>query len=136
MATSIREDYLLRMIEQTAKAVAQMIGLRKSGDFTAAHAVLDAAYGSLLGPDALLFSRMDPETGAKLLAEPEKMAVMADLIHEDAELRRAAQEGGAAELDRKALAYARLAAAARPEDTDYSRLAERMEAFTQVPDSR
>ncbi len=126
MATSIREDYLLRMIEQTAKAVAQLIGLRKSGDFTAAHTVLDAAYRSLLGPDALLFSRMDPETGAKLLAEPEKMAVMADLIHEDAELRRTAAEGDGADLDRKALAYARLASAARPDDADFQQLVVKM----------
>ncbi|MDM7925312.1 MAG: hypothetical protein QUS35_04765 [bacterium] len=128
MSSSIREDYLLRMIEKTAKAVAQMIGFRKSGDFTAARAVLDAAYASLLGPDALLFSRMDPETGARLLGEPEKMAVMADLIHEDAELRRAAQEGGAPDLDRKALAYARLAAEARPEEAEYTRLVERMKS--------
>lgn len=127
MSSSIREDYLMKLIEKTAQAVAQMIGHRKSGDFTAAHAVLDAAYSSLIGPDAILFSRMDPETGAKLLAEPEKMAVMADLIHEDAELRRAAQEGGADDLDRKALAYAKLAAEARPGEAEYQRLVEKME---------
>jgi hypothetical protein len=129
MSSSIREDYLMKLIEQTAKAVAQMMGLRRSGDFTAAHAVLDAAYRSLLGPDALLFSRMDPETGSRLLAEPEKMAVMADLIHEDAELQRAAREGDGAELDGKALAYARLAAEARPGEADYRQLAEKMESF-------
>jgi hypothetical protein len=128
MSSSIREDYLLRLIEQTARAVAQMFGLRKSGDYTAAHTVLDAAYRSLLGPDALLFSRMDPETGAKLLAEPEKMAVMADLLHEDAELQRAAQEGDGADLDRKALAYARLASAARPEDAGFQQLVVKMES--------
>ncbi len=70
---------------------------------------------------------MDPETGARLLAEPEKMAVMSDLLHEDAELQRTAQEGDGAELDRKALAYAKLAAEARPGEAEYQRLVEKME---------
>ena len=129
MSSSIREDYLMKLIEKTAQAVAQMMGLRKVGDFTAAHAVLDAAYRSLLGSDALLFSRMDPDTGSRLLAEPEKMAVMADLLHEDAELQRAAREGDGADLDRKALAYARLAAEARPGEADYTGLVERMASY-------
>jgi hypothetical protein len=128
MSSSIREDYLMKLIEKTAQAVAQMMGLRTCGDYTAAHAVLDAAYRSLLGPDALLFSRMEPETGSRLLADPEKMAVMADLLHEDAELQRAAREGDGADLDRKALAYARLASASRPEDADFQRLVVKMES--------
>jgi hypothetical protein len=129
MSPSLCDDYIMRLIEKTARAIAQLIGLRNEGDFTAAHTVLDAAYRSLLGPEALLFSRMDPETGARLLAEPEKMAVMAGLLHEDAELQRAAREGDGAELDGKALAYARLAAEARPGEAEYARLVDRMAAF-------
>jgi hypothetical protein len=136
MSPSLRDDYIMRLIEKTAKAVAQMIGHRQAGDFTAAHAVLDAAYRSLLGSDAVLFSRMDVETGVRLLVEPEKMAVMADLLHEDAELARAAREGDGLEMDRKALEYARKAAEARPEDEDFKVLAVKMEEVERVQGSK
>jgi hypothetical protein len=132
MSPSLRDDYIMKLIEMTAKAVAQMISRRQAGDFTAAHAVLDAAYRSLIGSDAVLFSRMDTETGARLLALPEKMAVMADLLHEDAELERAAQEGDGRELDRKALEYARKAAEARPEDEDFPVLVDKLTGFVKV----
>jgi hypothetical protein len=129
MSPSLRDDYIMRLIEKTAAAVARMIGLRTAGDFTAAHTVLDAAYRSLIGDRGRLFSMMDTETGARLLAEPEKMALMADLLHEDAELQRAAQEGDGRDLDRRALAYARLALADKPGDPDLELLAEKMESF-------
>ena len=49
------------------------------------------AYRELLGVDSHLFSCMDSKAGAALLARPEKMAVMANLFQEEAEMLRAAK---------------------------------------------
>jgi hypothetical protein len=118
MSTSIRDDYILRLIRDATQAVARMFGLRTAGDFSAARTVLDSAYRGLLGPDADLMSRLDAKTGARLLIVPEKMALMSDFIHEEAELQRASKTGDGLELDRRALEYALEAAALDPASED------------------
>jgi hypothetical protein len=118
MSASIRDDYILRLIRDATQAVARMFGLRTAGDFSGAQTVLDSAYRGLLGPDADMLSRLDVETGARLLAVPEKMALMSDLIHEEAELQRASKTGDGLELDQKALEYALEAAMLEPDEAD------------------
>ena len=55
-----QRDYVLRLIEQFARAVTRVIGLRKQGEPAAAHAELAALTQSFLGINAkLLFSLTD-----------------------------------------------------------------------------
>jgi hypothetical protein len=118
MSPSIRDDYILRLIRDSAQAVARIFRLRTSGQPEAAQKVLDSAYRGLVGPNADLFSRLDAADGARLLADPGKMAVMSDLLHEEAETLRAAGGGDGLGEDLKALLYALEAAALEPNDED------------------
>jgi hypothetical protein len=61
---------------------------------------------------------MDSKTGAELLTRPEKMAMMADLLHEEAEILRAEKHGDAHGTDRRALEYALEAFMAAPESEE------------------
>jgi hypothetical protein len=118
MTASIRDDYILRLVRDATAAVARLLGMRTAGDFSAAQTVLESAYRGLLGPDADLISRLDTETGARLLIVPEKMALMSDLLHEEAEIQRAAKTGDGLESDKRALEYALEAAVLEPDSED------------------
>jgi hypothetical protein len=120
---TIEDDYIIRMIRMFAQVIARIIGLRTSGQFDEARVQLDLAYQTLSGGISDLFSQMDSETGARLLADPEKMAVMAELLHEEAELARAGKNGDPETLDRRALEYALEAFRMDPEDGSVRSLA-------------
>ena len=61
---------------------------------------------------------MDSKTGAELLAHPEKMAVMADLLHEEAEIMRSGKQEYPLDMDRRALEYALEAFIAAPQSEE------------------
>jgi hypothetical protein len=106
MGGSMYEDYLMRLIRSLAEAVARIMGLRTAGKFQEARTELELAYQTLLGSDALLFFQMDSRTGAMFLSRPDKMAALADLLHEEAELSRAEKNGDPGSIDRRSLEYA------------------------------
>jgi len=134
MGSSMHEDYIMRQIRAAVRLLLHAIGFRVAGDLEAARQEMGNAYRELLGSDALLFSSMDSKTGAALLARPEKMTVMADLFHEEAEILRTAKKGDPEAMDRRALEYALEAFMTAPESEENAarikRLAERVKAET------
>jgi hypothetical protein len=118
MGSSMHEDYIMRQIRAAIRLMLHAMGLREAGDLEAARREMGLAYRELLGNDPVLFSRMDSKTGAALLSRPDKMAVMADLFHEEAELMRAAKREDARSMDKRALEYALEAFMAAPESEE------------------
>lgn len=86
-----RQDYLLRMIEQAAAAVA-MLRRRLSGGEPPAAIAREArtAQGELLGKDAQMLSMLDARSAAHLLGEPRKLEQWVALLRVEAEALRAA----------------------------------------------
>ncbi len=118
MGSSLHEDYIMRQIRAAVRLLLHAIGLREAGDLEAARQEMGLAYRELLGGDPALFLNMDSKTGAGLLSRPDKMAVMADLFHEEAETLHAAKQGGPQAMDRRALEYALEAFMAAPESEE------------------
>jgi hypothetical protein len=78
-----RQDFLMRMVEQLTAVIARMLGLRKSG--RAAQAVAEAERGyDLLGLPSGLVDVLSAPALAELLASPEKIRLVADLLEEEA----------------------------------------------------
>src|SRR5262245_5972732 len=78
-----RQDYLMRLVEQLAAVIARMLGLRKSG--RAADALVEAERGyDLLGLPTGLIEVLSAPAIAELLASPEKVRMVADLLDEEA----------------------------------------------------
>jgi hypothetical protein len=118
MSPSMQEDYIMRQIRAAVRLLLHAIGLREAGDLDAARQEMGLAYRELLGKDPALFLKLDVKTGAGLLSRPDKMALMADLFHEEAETLRALKRGDPQDMDRRALKYALEAFMAAPESEE------------------
>jgi hypothetical protein len=91
----LRDDYLLRMIEQAFQILRRMMRNRTELDLPDALAEVDAAIPQILGPSADVCSRLDAATAVPLLADPRRAAIWARLLAERAELLRLLQDPGA-----------------------------------------
>jgi hypothetical protein len=118
MGWTVYEDYIMRQIRNALKALRRIIGLREAGDLETARQEIGEAYRQLIGEDGNLFLYLDSKIGAGLLAQPEKMAVMADLLHEEAEIIRAGKQEDPQDMDRRALEYALEAFIAAPQSEE------------------
>lgn len=98
MPISSREDYLLRMIRELGAVIARMLGQKNGGQVQEAMATLDEAEGELLGAQAQVVPRVDSATAAHILADPQRIAAWARLLHERADLLRLAGDPDAAAL--------------------------------------
>jgi hypothetical protein len=85
----IERDYILRIIDVLAKAVARVVALRKRGKLEEAVAELDATARSLLGVELGLLEAMGPATIAAQLDHPAKVDALARLVDERVALERA-----------------------------------------------
>jgi hypothetical protein len=117
MTGLMKEDYIMRLVEMMTQALIRLAGLRETHRFDEAEMELDAAYETLLGSNAELFRRIDARTGAELLTDPQKAAMLSDLLHEEAEQLRAVN-GYPEPLDRLALEYALEALMAKPDSDE------------------
>ena len=94
----MKSDYILRLIEQAAAAMAQVAGLKKSGQAAQAQERLDAAFTQLTGMSRKLAERLDaPSLRAMMHSKPggdERTQVMARLLLAQADLI-----GGTAEAE-------------------------------------
>jgi hypothetical protein len=137
MGGSVYEDYILRQLRMVARILLRLAGLREAGKFDEVRSELETAYQMLLGSDASLFFQMDSRTGAAFLGRPDKMAAMADLLHEEAEMSRAVKNGDPDPIDRRALEYALEAFLADPSidgaESRIRKLAPRVRAETLDP---
>ena len=106
MGWTVYEDYIMWQIRMAIQLLLQILRLRKKGELATAREKMGDAYRELLGADAHMFLYLDSKTGAGLIGNPEKTAVLADLFHEDAELMRAEKHGSPQNMERRALEYA------------------------------
>jgi hypothetical protein len=109
---SIQRDYILRLIESLAQAIARVVALRKAGQAKEAEVELERAAGSLLGVDLRLLEAIGPGPIAAQLGHPEKVEALARLVEERAELERS--RGDEVAAARWAARAAGLRAAAGP----------------------
>lgn len=81
-----RRDYILRLIEQFAQALARIIGLRKSGKLDEAQKLANETADGIFGSLRLMIDQVDASTAGGLLGTREKIAVYAALTAEEAEI--------------------------------------------------
>lgn len=103
----VRQDYLLRMIEQAFEVLRRIRLRRQSGELVRAVRDADGAVDELLGPAAAVATRLDASTAAQLIREPERVALWARIVAEKAEaLHALGDEPAARAAGRRALELA------------------------------
>jgi hypothetical protein len=85
------EDYILRMIRLATAALAQIIGLKKGGQYPQAQQAIDQALEEVLGLKADLIRAMDDESLLSALTQQERLdtdrlIILADLFFEEADI--------------------------------------------------
>lgn len=99
----VQRDYILRLIEAVAAALARIIRRRDSGDFEGARREAQIATIEFLGPLASIVGSVDSRTAADLVGEGWRLSAWARLLAEDAEtLRQMNQPEAAQRNDRRA----------------------------------
>ncbi len=96
-----QRDYLMRVIQQAAEALARALRLLRERKQEDAEQALGEGY-SALGIDRELLLLLDAPTLRSQLADDEKVAMAARLLVGDAELRHARGQGSAAARRRRA----------------------------------
>jgi len=121
-----QEDYILRMVQQLAGAIARIAGLNRREQHDQALAEAERAWGEVLGdipPD--LAASVDSRTLAGMLRQPARIRLAHEIVREQAHaLAARGDTAGAARRARRALELlleARDAEAAAPERSTRSR---------------
>ena len=97
-----QRDFILRMIEALAAAIASIRKRKQSGDLVGARLEVHNAIVDLLGPAASMVGMLDSRTAANLVSDPTRLALWARLLNEDADLLRLmTRSGEAAATDRR-----------------------------------
>ncbi len=89
-----RRDYILRIIEQFAQALARIMGARRSGNLDEAARLLKETADGIFGSTRSMLDALEPASAATLLSSADKTRIYAALTAEEAEL--AAARGDAA----------------------------------------
>lgn len=84
--TPVQRDYILRMIEMVAAAIARVLRRRQEGDFAGARQEIAAAIGEVLGPRGAIAAMADSRTAADLISDPRQIAMYSRLLAEDADV--------------------------------------------------
>jgi hypothetical protein len=110
---SFQRDYVLRVIEAFARALAGIVALRQAGQAGAARHELDRVARDLLGADLALIDAVGLEAVAAQVDGRENLARLAALLAERAEVERVSGDTVAAArwADRAATLRARAAEA-------------------------
>lgn len=85
----VQRDYILRLIEAIAAAIARILQRRAAGDFAGARREAHVARVELLGAIASVIDTVDSRTAADLIGDPWRLAALARLVLEDAITMRA-----------------------------------------------
>ncbi len=85
----IQKDYILRLIEEAAKVLAQIFKLKENRDFDSARKTLDKAYTEILKIDKFEIlirptEKLIPYLTLDLKLEPGKIKIISDFLAEDA----------------------------------------------------
>ena len=97
----IRNDYLLRMIQQLSEALARIAGLRVAGQHERALDELGKLYEELGTPREVV-DVVDTATLVRLCGHPEKVRALAKVIREEAKIFEALGDPRAAARLRRA----------------------------------
>jgi len=93
---ALQRDYILRIIETLAQAIARIVTLRAKGATEEARQEIGRTAGSLFGFDLNLLPVLGPAAVAAQLGHPEKVAALAKLLDERAAVERQAGDAAAA----------------------------------------
>jgi hypothetical protein len=85
------EDFILRMIRLATAALAQIMGLKKGGQYPEALQAIDQALEEVLGLKADLIRAMDDESLLSALTQQDRLdtdriLILADLFYEEADI--------------------------------------------------
>lgn len=112
----IERDYIMRMIQQFTQVLLRVLKLEEDKQYEAAQRALNGAFDELFGIDGQLLRRMDSATVARLLAERDKIKIVAKLYAEEGKLWTLRGDDSRAEAQKlRALELYLEALACRPE---------------------
>ena len=115
----LREDYLIRLIEQAADFLARIAGHDRKREYEEAVDEAGRAWDELLGVPRAIVEVTDSQTLAGLLRDPAKMRVAARLLAAEAHALRARRDPVVSTmLYRRALELALEARALEPAEDD------------------
>jgi hypothetical protein len=86
VSDALERDYVLRIVRQLALFLARLFKLKEQGELDSAQELLLSAYGDMFGIDRRFVGYMRPEQLAQALG-PERAALFAELMAEEADLR-------------------------------------------------
>jgi len=92
----IKKDYVERMIEQLADAIAKLLKLKEAGSHGEALAVIRSACHDAFGMEYEMLVGVDAASAASVLETPLKVRKFAELVRAEAEVLEAAGEHGLA----------------------------------------
>ena len=112
----MQRDLVLRWIEQLGVLIRRLIEGRRDGDLSAASEQVREATEALLGPLLPLIPRLDVESAAQLLADPDRLFGYAQLLDLEGLLAGASGDAAAGlECRTRALGFAREAVRRAPD---------------------
>jgi hypothetical protein len=106
----MQRDLVLRWIEQLAQLIARLLRARSQPELLAARDQVAEATAGLLGPLSGLVPRLELESAAELLVDPDRIFGYARLLDLEGAITEALGDGAAAADARaRALGFARIA---------------------------
>jgi tetratricopeptide (TPR) repeat protein len=87
--STVPRDYIERMIEQCAEAIAQIATMIRAGEFDRALIVIQKTSDLVLGPNPSLYERLDADSAVELLGryELDRLRMYAALLGEEGMVR-------------------------------------------------
>jgi hypothetical protein len=98
----VQRDYILRLIEQVARAIARLLKRKSEGDLPGARREVHQAIVEVLGPAAAMALMTDSRTAANLVSDPRRLHLWCRLLEEDRQLLQLMERpADAATVDRR-----------------------------------
>jgi hypothetical protein len=82
----VQRDFILRMIEAVAAALARVLRRRQEKDFAGARQEISQTIGEVLGPRGAMAAMVDARTAADLISDGRQIALYSRLLAEDADV--------------------------------------------------
>ena len=87
----IRKDYILRMVEEFAKFLAAIVGLKNEGKYNEALKKIDTVYTGLIDIDPIILKSLSPEEMITFLKNEDKysnqyLKIIAELLFEEGQI--------------------------------------------------
>jgi hypothetical protein len=95
----IRNDYIMRLIEQFAVVLTRALGLKNISQLTAALELLRSESGRLIGLDGMMLEMLSPDEIRRALHSPEAGLIAGRVLEEMANIHREQDLPGRAQAD-------------------------------------